>query len=136
MQNVLNYFKERWPYYGILLLGIVFTVAVFAYYGRGLLDSDMSSEMILGKLLHDEGGIVSKNWCYSTEIRVISTQIIYKLGFYFFDDWHWVRTAATGVLLLLLMGCYCFFSERMKNMDVSSFGEVTICRTRLLFFWL
>ena len=114
MQNVLNYFKERWPYYGILLLGIVFTVAVFAYYGRGLLDSDMSSEMILGKLLHDEGGIVSKNWCYSTEIRVISTQIIYKLGFYFFDDWHWVRTAATGVLLLLLMGCYCFFSERMN----------------------
>lgn len=114
MQKILNYFKERWPYYAILLLGIVFTVSVFFIYGRDLLDSDMSSEMILAKLLHDEGGIVSKNWCYSTELRVINTQIVYKLGFYLFNDWHWVRTFSTGVLLLILMGCYCFFSERMN----------------------
>ncbi|MBQ7529696.1 hypothetical protein IJT10_07340 [bacterium] len=114
LQKILNYFKERWPYYGILILGIIFTTSVFFYHGRGLLDSDMSSEMILGKLLRDEGGIVSKNWCYSTEIRIISTQIVYKTFFYIFNDWHWVRTFSTAALLFILMGCYCFFTERMN----------------------
>lgn len=114
VQRIRAYFKERWLCYAILCLGIAFTTGVFFCHGRDLLDSDMSSEMILAKLLKDEGGIIAKNWCYSTEIRVISTQIVYKLGFYLFNDWHWVRTFSTCILLFILMGCYCFFAERMK----------------------
>jgi hypothetical protein len=32
-----------------------------------ILDSDISSEMVLGELLSKEHGIISPNWFYSTE---------------------------------------------------------------------
>ena len=41
-----------------------------------LLDSDMSSEMILGQLLARNNGILSDQWYYSTELRVLNTQLI------------------------------------------------------------
>ena len=46
-----------------------------------LLDSDMSSEMILGQLLARNNGILSDQWYYSTELRVLNTQLIYALFF-------------------------------------------------------
>ena len=42
-----------------------------------LIDSDDSSELILGHLLASENCLLSKNWYYSTELRVVNTQIFY-----------------------------------------------------------
>ncbi|MBQ7501635.1 hypothetical protein IJT93_02825 [bacterium] len=112
MAAIIDYFKERWPYYAVLTAGIAVTVLIFYCQGLKLLDSDMSSELVLGKLLNDEGGILSDNWCYSTELRVIGAQIAYKLFFYFSDNWHLVRTLSAAVLLFILMSSYCFFAER------------------------
>jgi len=54
---------------GMLLLGFV---SIFSYqHGAQWLNSDHSSEMVLGKLLADENTFVSRNWYYSTEIRLI-----------------------------------------------------------------
>ena len=63
-----------------------------------LLDSDMASEMVLGKLLSQENGIMSKNWFYSTEIRVLNTQLLYSFFFHFTDNWHYVRLLSDIVL--------------------------------------
>jgi hypothetical protein len=54
---------------GVLLL---VSVSVFSYrYGWQWLNSDHSAEMVLGKLLAQENAFVSRNWYYSTEIRLI-----------------------------------------------------------------
>ena len=114
MNKIRELFKEHWPYYLLWLLEIYFTACVFLYCGMDLLDSDISSELILGRLLKDEGGILSKNWCYSTEIRVISIPLAYKLFFYIFNDWQLVHVSGLVFMLLIFMGCYCAFSERMN----------------------
>lgn len=114
MDKIREFFEERWPYYALWLLGVYFTVCLFLYCGTDLLDSDISSELILGRLLKDEGGILSKNWCYSTEIRVLSIPLAYKLFFYIFNDWQLVHLSGLALMLLIFMGCYCAFSERMN----------------------
>ena len=112
--KVRTFFKERWPYYAAWLLGIIFSVFVFHAFRDNLLDADMSSEMILGKLLCEEGSLFSDNWLYSTELRVFNVHLIYKYLFCFLSDWHLVRTLAIAVILLLLAFSYAYFSERMQ----------------------
>ena len=114
MDKIREFFKERWPYYALWLLGVYFTVCLFLYCGTDLLDSDMSAELILGRLLKEEGGVLSGNWCYSTEIRVLSIPLAYKLFFYIFNDWQLVHLSGLAFMLLIFMGCYCAFSERMN----------------------
>ena len=57
--------------------------------GRWIVDSDLASEMILADLLNREGSVISHNWFYSTELKVVNLQWFYRLGLLLFpDDWH------------------------------------------------
>ncbi len=40
--------------------------------GPNRLDADMASEQLLANLLAREGGVMSTNWYYSTELRVLT----------------------------------------------------------------
>lgn len=82
-----------------------------------LLDSDLSSELILGKLLSQGNGILSREWYYSTELRVLNTQLIYSLIFRIFGDWHLVRVISGMVLSFLLLASYYYFCVQagLKN---------------------
>ena len=40
--------------------------------GKWIVDSDLASEMILSDLLNREGSIISQNWFYSTELKVVN----------------------------------------------------------------
>lgn len=42
--------------------------------GKWIVDSDLASEMILSDLLNKEGSIISHNWFYSTELKVVNLQ--------------------------------------------------------------
>ena len=69
-----------------------------------LLDSDMASDMIYADLLRQEGSLLSSNWYYSSEIRILSNHLFFTPLFYLTQDWHLVRflgTALSYVLLLL-----------------------------------
>lgn len=48
---------------------------------NALLDSDMSSEMVLAQLLAKENAALSTHWYYSTELRVLNTQLLYAFFF-------------------------------------------------------
>jgi hypothetical protein len=93
-------------------------VSVFSYqHGWQWLDSDHSSEMVLGKLLADENTFVSRNWHYSTEIRMIYQTIftmpLFKLlGRY--ENWALIR--ALNILLnnLVLILSYLYMIRQMK----------------------
>ena len=57
--------------------------------GKWIVDSDLASEMMLTKILNQEGSILSHSWYYSTELRVVNMQWFYRLGLLLFpDDWH------------------------------------------------
>lgn len=95
---------------------LVFTFLFLCYfiYTRinCLLNSDMSSEMILSNLIAHESGFISTNWFYSTELRVFNTQLFFGFFFHFFDDWHLVRVLGSiSLYILLLIACYLFCKE-------------------------
>lgn len=61
----------------ILAIIVCIEVAVLAYfayrYGVHHVDSDDATEMALAEQLSRKGGIMSSNWYYSTDLRVIHT---------------------------------------------------------------
>lgn len=61
---------------------------------NALLDSDMSSEMVLAQLLAKENAALSTHWYYSTELRVLNTQLLYAFFFKLSNNWHWIRMAS------------------------------------------
>lgn len=101
-----------------LLAAWLFGMAFMQVYGRSLLDSDMASEMVLAALLNKEGGILSTNWYYSTELRVFCEQILFKLGLYLFpQDWHAARMLAQGILsaMVAVSGLYFAYGANLRR---------------------
>ena len=102
--------------FGYVLLAFLF---VFLSYRLSqnmdyLLDSDMSSEIILSKLLSEEKNIVSENWFYSTEIRVINTQLVFSLLFLLINDWRMVRISGIVIINLILLLSFVFLAKQLK----------------------
>lgn len=78
--------------------------------GRWIVDSDLASEMILADLLNREGSVISHNWFYSTELKVVNLQWFYRLGLLLFpDDWHLARTFGMAIALALYAAAMLFF---------------------------
>lgn len=80
-----------------------------------LINSDTSSELILGKVLAQEGGILSDNWFYSTELRVFNTNIVYKIVYRFFsNNWFLYRIVSNAILLAGMIASYIYMTSALK----------------------
>ena len=90
----------------------------FSYrYGWRNLDSDHASEMILGKLLAEENTLLSSNWHYSTEIRLIYQTIFTMPLFKFFghyENWALIRSINIVLNNLTLILSYFFMMKQSK----------------------
>lgn len=85
-----------------LAAGYLLDLWFLAVPGRTLIDSDMSSEMILAQILNQERSILSGSWFYSTELRVMYLQWFYRIGLLIFpNNWHYARVFGMEALLLL-----------------------------------
>lgn len=114
-----------------LILSIVFCIVCFgascflSYKTRDtVLDSDASSEMILSKHLSETNQILSKEWYYSTELRVVNTQLIYSLIFKLTDNWGMVRFISSVIFRIILLTAYFYFMSqtgiKLKNIFYSA----------------
>lgn len=92
------------------------------------IDSDDASELILSKMLAENGGILSSNWYYSTEIRVLNTQLVYMLLFHFFSDFRIVRALGQIILSIILLVSYYFL---LRSMEPGKAGR-RFCATAFL----
>ena len=61
-----------------LVLAIFIALFVIGMNSVNLINSDDASELILAKMLSKENRFLSRDWIYSSELRVINTQIILK----------------------------------------------------------
>lgn len=107
--------------------------AMTAYYliaGYGAyLDADMSSELALAQHLVKEGTLISPTWMYSTEVRVLSTQLIFApLMAIFPHNWRLVRTLGCLILLAMQAGSAYFCARALgaKRRDALLFSGLTI----------
>lgn len=86
----------------LLACALVFTIGAYALFGECGLDSDVSSEMVLAELLNEQGRLITPDWYYSTELRVVSPVPLYQLGLKIFPgDWHAAHTLGLGLALTL-----------------------------------
>lgn len=115
--------------------------AVLVWYqlvpGRWLVDGDMSAEMILSKILNEEGSILSHNWFYSTELRVFFFQWFFRFAMLLFpDNWHLARTLAIAAILLIFVLSYLYMSHSLgfPRMGVWTAGAMLWPFGRLYFY--
>jgi hypothetical protein len=116
-------FKTGFPY---IFISSVYIADILFFWFRGttMIDSDASSEMVLSSLLNKYGGIVTDKWYYSTELRVLNTQLVYRLALFLFPaDWHLARTFSVAVFLLLLIFSGIYF---VKAADLKSYGLLSV----------
>ena len=118
MKNSKN--KKYFPWI-ILLIVFIFTVLLNYYVQWRCLDSDMASEMVLANLLNKEGALISKNWYYSTEVRVFCEQMWLQLGLLLSpNNWRIARLIGHSINLALLIISFIFllYSTSIKEKGV------------------
>ncbi len=107
--------------WGLLAAVFILLLAMNILWGEHWLDSDMAAEMIFSKLLADEGKwIATENWYYSTEFRVLYTQLIMVPLFHILGEWHVIRVLTNVITYLLLLGAYfyCMKPFRIRRSTV------------------
>lgn len=100
------------PWIWLILMFVIYLAYLNAHATQHL-DADMSSEMVLSHLLSKEGGILSENWYYSTELRVVNTQLVLSFFFRIFDNWHLVRMFSSATLMLILLASFYYLCTQM-----------------------
>ncbi len=93
------------------LLGTFFYVRARKNY---TLSSDDSCSLVLAEMLASENRLLTKNWYYSTELRVLGTNVFNTLYFYLTDSWHQVRMLTLISLYLLLTVSYFAMSRAFR----------------------
>ncbi|MBR6316502.1 MAG: hypothetical protein IKR58_05830 [Lachnospiraceae bacterium] len=83
-------------------------------YLNHLMHSDMAAEVILSKLLRDRGELISKEWFYSTEIRILYSHLVMTPLFYIFSDFHTVKVLSIFIFLVLLLLAFHFFAKKLE----------------------
>lgn len=79
------------------------------------LDSDMAAEMIFSRLLSEEGKLfATSDWYYSTEFRILYTQLIMGPLFGLTGDWHLIRTVTNLVFYGLMLASYFYFMKPLR----------------------
>lgn len=121
MKNNTNYREGIISLFAWLALIAVFIcdIIFLAQNVRFHTNSDLASEMILAKLLHDEHKWITTSWFYSTELRVIAIAPIYAIAFIFSDNWQTVRILGSVLMyVILIVSCIyaCYgFGEKVKK---------------------
>lgn len=113
-----TYIKENKAPLLVLLAGWFNAIVYAIIKGRTLMNSDVSSEFVLANLLNKEGGILSKNWYYSTELRVIHTQLVYKIALRLFpNNWDAARVFSVAVFMAIIAAgaLYLIWAARLNR---------------------
>ncbi len=92
----------------IFLAVIILTVITTYHTSEYLLDGDTSSEMVLAHHLAETGQLLSRDFIYPTELRVINKQLILSPLFKLFSDWRIVRFIGAMIIQGILVLSFGF----------------------------
>ena len=118
----LNYKKVEWSnrlYYilSYTIFSCLFIMFIYFLNQRidYLLNSDMSSEMILSEIIAGSGKLLNHDWYYSTEIRFFYIQLFTVPFFYFTSNWHLIRVIATIIIVCIFMASLFFLMYSLNQ---------------------
>ncbi|MBQ6996859.1 MAG: hypothetical protein IJN60_00600 [Oscillospiraceae bacterium] len=133
---------RRWEFEEIFLcLCAVLSVILTWFASKYCIDSDASSELVLANHLAENGGILTADWGYSTELRVLNTQLVYAPLLKIFSDWRMVRFFGALILQAILVGSYYVFTKATgisKKIFCISAGlcllPISVCYGRIVLY--
>lgn len=96
----------------LVLLTLAGLVLYCTFFLDNLMHSDTTAEVILSKLLADENKLITKNWFYSTEIRIVYSQLIMMPLFKIFTDYKLVKLLSIFIFYLLLLWAFWMITKR------------------------
>lgn len=118
---MINKKYKKYIPWSVLILIFICTILLNYYVQWRCLDSDMAGEMILANLLNKEGTLISKNWYYSTEVRVFCEQIWFRLGLLISpNNWRIARLIGHSINLAILIISLLFllYSTSIKEKGI------------------
>lgn len=123
----------------VLFLTYTLDMTFICVWGKKILDSDISSEMVLAKLLNDEHSIIgmSKNWFYSSELRFMHMHWLFRIGLLLFPhNWHFARAFSMfiAIALLAFLTYRLFVALGQKEMALMA-AIVAIMPAGSWYFW-
>lgn len=115
IKTVNNYCKIT-EYLGFIyfLVAISINILLTIYGANNLIDSDLSSELVFSKLLAEEGRLISSNWFYPTELRIISAHLIYVPLANLFSNWTAWRICSEIICLAILLFSYYYLLKQLN----------------------
>ena len=118
-EKVINWkwFRREWLFLLPSLLWIGMVAITTILWSDNRISSDWSAEIILAKEMLREGKLVVSDWHYSTEIRILYTQLFAIPMFFLFHSWDVIRAAQGCLLHLVLLLAYCFCMKPTKISD-------------------
>lgn len=69
-------------------------------FGIGLMESDSASDIFYAHLLSKEGRVISNNWFFSTEIRILDNELVFALLFRLFPRLGWWKIETIGTAIM------------------------------------
>ncbi len=100
--------------FGLLVIVLAALALFCIFFPDNLMHSDATAEVILSKLLAEEGALISKNWFYSTEIRIVYTHLIMIPLFWLFSDYTLVKYISIFICCAILIFAYYMFAKRFS----------------------
>ena len=127
----------RWLPWIWLVTAYCVTMGVLCLHGRAYIDSDMASEMILSQILNEEGGLLTTQWWYSTELQVFCLQPLYRLGLILFPhSWYAARMLGQGIYILILLGAYLYLGHGLRLKNCGAWGAAALaCPFGVCYLW-
>ena len=114
----MNRTKKNWLDYASVaaLVGAMLILVVLnIFWGENWINSDMAAEMIFSKLLAEEGSwIASSNWYYSTEFRVLYTQLVMVPLHHILTDWQIIRVITNVIFYGLMLASFVFVCKPLR----------------------
>ncbi len=93
-------------------LSFVLLLVLNILWGQNWIDSDMAAEMVFSDLLGDTGHyIASPDWYYSTEFRILYTQLIFVPLLRIIPSWAVVRIITNMITYVVLVLSYFFMMK-------------------------
>ena len=120
-----------------LIAAYCITMLVLCLHGRAYIDSDMASEMILSDILNKEGGLLTTQWWYSTELQVFCLQPLYRIGLLLFPhNWFAARMLGQGAFILLLLLSYLYVGHGLGLKHCGAWGAAVLaCPFGVCYLW-
>lgn len=115
----------------LAVLTLLASVLFFVIWPDNLMHTDMAAEVLLSKLLAEEGALMSTNWFYSTELRVVYTQLIMTPLFCVISDYGTVKLLSIMILDVLLAVTFYFTAKEFGLKGASLYLGMALLLTPL-----